>query len=286
MSPRQPNTHYSSIQGEISRAEHIGELTLIDTSYSPQLHLESHAHESACFGFVLSGGFSEQFPVEKLSYRGRAVFFRPPHLIHENQVSPAGARCFYLEMSSKWLSHVEEYSSLPGHPLSLQTGALERLANSLYVQWAEMDDAAPLAIEGLACEIAAQFCRAARGKRETVPPRWLKQVHELLRSRFKEALSLAEISGEVRMHPVHVAREFHRYYGATIGEYRRMCRVDFACERLTHSRAPIVEIALESGFAQQPHFTYVFKRITSLTPLQYRKLHSKGEAASGPDEIP
>ena len=62
------------------------------------------------------------------------------------------------------------------------------------------------------------------------------------------------------MHPVHVAREFHRYYGTTIGQFRRKCRIDFAREKLTHSRLPIVEIALECGIHQQPHFTNVFKR--------------------------
>lgn len=256
------------------RAEQMGELTLTDTSYEPRLHLYPHAHQDACFGFVLAGGFSEQFPDESLRYAGRSVFFRPPQLVHENRVSSAGARCFYLEVSSQWLHHVEQYSSLPAQPVSLQTEMLERLVNCLYEQWDEMDDVAPLAIEGLACEIAAQFCRAARPKRETTPPRWLKQVQELVHSRFNESLSLGVISREVSMHPVHVAREFRRYYGSTIGEFRRKCRVDFACQRLAYSDLPIVEIALEAGFSQQPHFTSVFKRVTGLTPWRYRKLHA------------
>ena len=275
MASRGSGTPFSGIQGNVTRAEQVGELTLTDTSYAPRLRLYPHAHQDACFGFVLAGGFYERFPVESLRYSGRSVFFRPPQLVHENRVSPAGAHCFYLEVSSRWLDHVEEYSSLPSVPISLQTGALERLANCLYEQWDEMDDVAPLVIEGLACEIAAQFCRAARGRLETTPPRWLRQVYELVRSRFKESLNLGEISTAVAMHPVHVAREFHRYYGSTIGEFRRKCRVDYACDRLTNSRLPIVEIALEAGFAQQPHFTSVFKRITGLTPFHYRRLHGK-----------
>jgi AraC family transcriptional regulator len=270
---------FSSIQGKVSRAERLGDLTLTDTLYSPRLRLYPHAHECACFGFVLAGGFSEQFPIQKLSYTGRAVFFRPPELVHENRVSRSGARCFYLEVSSRWLDHVEEYCPLPHEPISFEAGALRKLANCLFEQWQDMDDVAPLAIEGLACEMAAQFCRTVRVKREPNPPRWLKQVHELLRCRFKESLQLTQISHEVRMHPVHVAREFHRYYGTTIGQFRRKCRIDFACERLAHSRLTIVEVALESGFAQQPHFTNVFRKITGLTPHQFRKVYgSKGMA--------
>jgi AraC family transcriptional regulator len=264
---------FSSIQGNVSRVEQLGDLTLTDTVYSPYLRLHPHAHRCACFGFVLAGGFSEQFPIRKLSCSGRAVFFRPPELVHENRVSRSGARCFYLEVSSRWLGHVEEYSPMPDEPTSSEAGALRKLANCLYEQWQDMDDVAPLAIEGLACEMAAQFCRSVRVKREPNPPRWLRQVHELLRCRFKESLRLTEISREIGIHPVHVAREFHRYYGTTVGQFRRKCRIDFACERLAHCKLPIVEIALESGFAQQPHFANVFKRITGLTPHRYRKLY-------------
>jgi AraC family transcriptional regulator len=273
---------FSRIQGKVSRAERLGELTLTDTLYSPSLRLHPHAHECACFGLVLAGGFSERFPVQKLSYTGHAVFFRPPELVHENRVSSVGARCFYLEVSPRWLGHVEEFSPLPHEPISVQTGTLQRLANCLYEQWQEMDDVAPLAIEGLACEMAAQFCRTARDRRAPNPPRWLRQVHELLRCRFRESLRLAELSREVQVHPVHIAREFHRYYGTTLGQFRRQCRIDFACQRLAHSRSPIVEIALESGFAQQPHFTNVFRKTTGLTPHQYRRLYENKAAVDEP----
>jgi AraC-like DNA-binding protein len=276
------NRAFSSIQGNVTRAQHLGELTLTDTFYSPRLHLSPHAHQYACFGFVLAGGFSEQSRARKLTYSGRSIFFRPPELVHENRVMPSGARCFYLEMSRQWLDHVEEYSSLPDQPVTIEAGALQRLANCLYQQWKEMDDVAPLAIEGLACEIAAEFCRTVRTKREKTPPPWLEQVQELLRSRFKESLRLSEISRQVGVHPVHVAREFHRYYGTTIGQFRRKCRIDFACDRLLQSQLPIVDIAFEAGFAQQPHFTSVFKRITGLTPFRYRKLHEHARGASLP----
>jgi AraC family transcriptional regulator len=269
------DNRFSSIQGNVSRVERLGDLTLTDTFYSPGLRLYPHAHERACFGFVLAGGFFEQFPIANLSCAGRVVFFRPPQLVHEDRVSRSGARCFYLEVSSRWLRHVEQYSPLPDEPIGFEAGQLQKLANCLYEQWQDMDDVAPLAIEGLACEMAAQFCRSVRVKLEPNPPRWLKHVNEILRCRFQESLRLAEISREVRMHPVHVAREFHRYYGTTVGQFRRQCRIDFACDRLVHSKLPIVEIAFESGFAQQPHFTNVFKRITGLTPQRYRNLHTK-----------
>jgi AraC-like DNA-binding protein len=38
------------------------------------------------------------------------------------------------------------------------------------------------------------------------------------------------------------------------------------------SNQPLVEIALAAGFADQPHFTRSFKRITGLTPTDFRRV--------------
>lgn len=269
------NLSFSRIQGNVSRNEQLGDLTLTDTSYSPGLRLYPHAHEHACFGAVLAGGFSEKGPAGKLFCSARAVFFRPPQVVHENRVSGEGARCFYVELSPGWVSRIAEYGSLPDQLMSFESGTLQKLANCVYAEWQDMDEAAPLAIEGLACQMAAQVCRVARLEREPRPPLWLARVNEILRCRFQSPIRLADLAREVGIHPVHLAREFRRYYGVTVGEFRRKCRIDFACDRLVRSNLAIIEIALESGFAQQPHFTSVFKRITGLTPCRYRKLRTR-----------
>jgi AraC family transcriptional regulator len=38
------------------------------------------------------------------------------------------------------------------------------------------------------------------------------------------------------------------------------------------SNVPLVEIALAAGFADQTHFTRSFKRITGMTPTEFRRL--------------
>jgi AraC-like DNA-binding protein len=45
--------------------------------------------------------------------------------------------------------------------------------------------------------------------------------------------------------------------------------VEFARNRLRNSDMPIVEIALEAGFAHQAHFNTVFKKLMGMTPRQY-----------------
>jgi AraC family transcriptional regulator len=38
------------------------------------------------------------------------------------------------------------------------------------------------------------------------------------------------------------------------------------------SNEPLVEIALTAGFADQTHFTRSFKRVTGMTPTEFRRI--------------
>jgi len=263
---------FSNIQGNVSRREQVAGLTLTETFYPSRLSLSPHAHEKACFGLVIDGEYAEEFGVRSLLCRRHTVLFRPPQVVHGDHVCESGARCFFVEVEPHWLESFPARGSSLKEPALLEGGELERLANKLYREWREMDDVTPIVIQGLALEMLGHFHRGLQTRREARPPQWLERVHELLRSRFVESLQLAEVSQAVGMHPVHVAREFRRYYRTTIGQFIRQQRVHFACERLAKSEATLIEIALEAGFAHQSHFTSVFKRCTGLTPAQYRKL--------------
>jgi AraC family transcriptional regulator len=48
-------------------------------------------------------------------------------------------------------------------------------------------------------------------------------------------------------------------------------RVDYARRKIANSREPLVEIALSAGFADQTHFTRTFKRVTGMTPMEFRR---------------
>src|SRR5262245_35676700 len=72
-------------------------------------------------------------------------------------------------------------------------------------------------------------------------------------------------------HPVHLAREFHKYYQCTIGEYLRKLRIDFACHEVISSDSTLAEIALDAGFFDQSHFSRTFKCHTGLTPTEFRE---------------
>jgi AraC family transcriptional regulator len=93
----------------------------------------------------------------------------------------------------------------------------------------------------------------------------------LIRARFADPPRLDSIAEEVGVHPVHLAREFRRAYGCSIGEWVRHLRVEYACQALSSSTLPLATIAATAGFADQSHFTRVFRLLTSVTPSVFRK---------------
>ena len=60
----------------------------------------------------------------------------------------------------------------------------------------------------------------------------------------------------------------------TAGVYLREIRVQRAADALVRSSAPLAQIALDAGFADQSHFTRVFRTAYGVTPHRWRALRS------------
>lgn len=98
-------------------------------------------------------------------------------------------------------------------------------------------------------------------------PRWLDDALRLAR----QQQSLQRIAAEVERHPSHLAREFRRHEGVSIGEYARRCRLELAARALATSEATLAQVAIDAGFCDQSHFTRAFQRIFGSTPAEYRR---------------
>ena len=94
-------------------------------------------------------------------------------------------------------------------------------------------------------------------------PRDLRWILEYLR---------VELARRVGVHPVHLSRTWRVYRGGSIARFLHRLRVDEACRLMAEQERPLVDVALEVGFADQPHFTNVFKSVTGSTPRAFRRL--------------
>ena len=132
------------------------------------------------------------------------------------------------------------------------------------------DECWPLAAEGLALQLLS-----TAGRSVPAPLRracWLRDARELLDERTPGTTSLSEVAEAVGVHPSHLARNFRREYGLTVGQYARALRLDWASAQLALPDATLAGIAASAGFADQSHFTRAFRAHTGVTPGRYREL--------------
>src|SRR5690349_18796469 len=104
----------------------------------------------------------------------------------------------------------------------------------------------------------------------TMPPRWVTEARDLLHDPGRVG-SLGELAEAVGVHPVTLARGFRKAYGCSVGAYLRRLRVARAAERLAETDNPLAGIALEAGFADQSHFSNLFRRETGVSPSAFRR---------------
>jgi AraC family transcriptional regulator len=69
----------------------------------------------------------------------------------------------------------------------------------------------------------------------------------------------------------HLIRSFRQSTGKTPYRYLLHQRIEGARSLMRNDRTPLTEVALASGFADQHHLGRVFRRITGMTPSNYRR---------------
>ena len=256
--------------GEILSVQNVANCRIFVSRHRLGLALSDHIHDRACIGFVVEGQCEERLSTRVLDLSQHKLFFRPAGEIHANRSGRNGFHCLIAEVPEGWLEHVRDYAALAGQPFCVQNADLAWLSMRLYQECRLGGFASPLAIEGLMLEIAAGLVRQQRVDPRGHSPIWLRRAREALHAHCHESLRLSTVAGWVGIHPVHLAREFRKHHGCTVGQYVRKLRVESASRKLIESDSPLAVIALEVGFANQAHFCTLFKLVTGISPARYR----------------
>lgn len=83
-------------------------------------------------------------------------------------------------------------------------------------------------------------------------------------------LSLDTVSEHVGMSRVYLSQLFHKVEGINFNTYINMERTKKAKEQLVKTDRKVNEISQECGFSNVKYFNYVFKKMTGVTPVEYR----------------
>ena len=140
-----------------------------------------------------------------------------------------------------------------------------------------------LAIDALVVQLAEGLMEVdSGGPRASTPRRLdvvaLERARHMLEAECRRVVGSTELEAVTGLTRYDLARQFRLRYGTSPYRYLLMRRLDEA-RRLIARRRPLADVALEVGFADQAHFTRVFKATYGVTPARYRALRTFGVAA-------
>jgi AraC family transcriptional regulator len=235
----------------------------VRASYAPGLAVAKHAHSRSGLLVVLAGTVAERWGAASHEVGPLGLIFKPGGLPHSDVYGARGALCLIIGFDAA------AFAALPEVPLALRPSRLAALA-------LEAGDAARrgsrsllLRIDELVAELELRL-RGAAGPAPSGPePRWLRRVVEAVEA--GEVTRLAQAAELAGVHPSYVARAFRARHGRSLGEVARARRLERALAQVGPGGAPLADLAVAAGYADQSHLGRAFRRVLGTAPGRLRR---------------
>lgn len=98
-----------------------------------------------------------------------------------------------------------------------------------------------------------------------------KQISSYIDAHYADPLTLQELADLISCNSQYLCRFFREITGTTPIQYLISRRIEHACEELTETTRPILEISLNCGFDNISYFIRKFRQLKGCTPKEYRK---------------
>ncbi|GAB2545442.1 response regulator [Gracilibacillus alcaliphilus] len=99
----------------------------------------------------------------------------------------------------------------------------------------------------------------------------IDRVSSYIETHLSEDLSLARLAEIHYFNPSYLSHLFKREKGINLSEYIDTCRIRKAKELLQNPELKVREVSLQVGYHTAHSFTRFFKKITAMTPKEYRE---------------
>ncbi len=107
----------------------------------------------------------------------------------------------------------------------------------------------------------------------------VKKVQEFIEANFKDKLTVEQLADMFGIGRRSFERRFKKATSNTVVEYIQRVKVEVSKKSFETSRKNINEVMFEVGYSDTKAFRDVFKKITGLTPLDYRNKYNKEAVA-------
>jgi AraC-like DNA-binding protein len=264
----------------ISSTAPLGGVELFRAWFAGEAY-RTHRHDTYAVGLTDSG-------VQVFGYRGAVHSSMPGQVValypdeaHDGRAGTGegfGYRIIYVEPST--LSEALRSVSGRAYPLPFVRDVVS--GNAILAR--AIEDAfrgplEPLGVDSLVVNLAegllageSDAARPSASRRVDAPA--VERARQLLDAERTRVVHSGELESLTGLTRYDLARQFRMVLGTTPHRYLLMRRLELARE-LIHGGRPLVEVALDTGFADQAHFTRAFRSAFGLTPARYRALRAR-----------
>ncbi|ASK30416.1 AraC family transcriptional regulator [Chryseobacterium sp. T16E-39] len=255
--------------GQTNEIMELNGLTFTDTEYTHP-YVDWHYHENAYFTFLLQGNVTEGNRKEIYDCSPGTLLYHCWEDSHYNIKPDVFTRGFHIEISKDWFTDHQILQNNREGSFNIKNPATKLLTYQIFKETKLNDVNTELSVHQLLLHIFSQFNQ--QNKNPEKNPVWVRQIEELLHESITEKLDLTGIAKILNIHPMHLSRDFHKYFHCNLGDYIRKLKVNRSLKLIHNNNESLTHIALECGFTDQSHFIRCFKENMGITPLKYRNL--------------
>lgn len=238
-------------------------------TYAPGYTMPRHAHDTTALSLVLAGELEERSNRTEVTGSSLSVVVKPAGVPHANRFGPRGARMLAVVFAPSFLEDLDVQAEGFGRWQWGHGGPLAAPALRLW-QAASHPDSVADALDDALVDLVDTLHEGSAPS--GTAPDWLGEVRDRLHDEFEAPPSAQALAAMAGVHRVHLARRFRQHFGCSTTAYLRRLRVQAAAHALASTRRPLAEVALDAGFADQPHLSRTFKAVTGVTPGAFRVL--------------
>ena len=103
----------------------------------------------------------------------------------------------------------------------------------------------------------------------------IKKAQQVLESNLHDKISIDELCGQFSVSRRNFDRRFIKATGNTPLEYSQRVKIEIAKKSFETTRKTISEVMYEVGYSDDKAFREVFKKFTSMSPIDYKKKYNK-----------
>jgi AraC-like DNA-binding protein len=238
---------------------------------------DTHRHDTYAIGVTDAG-------VQSFDYRGAARHSTPGEVVvlhpdetHDGRAGTPDGFGYRIVYVTPARIH-DAARAIRGRPCALPfmrepVAANRKLADA--IEAAFQDGTEPLASDALVVRLAEALLEGDASCGAATPVRLdgaaIARAREFLDTETTRVVRSCELEAVTGLTRYDLARQFRAALGTSPYRYSLMRRLDRARAQLRRVTA-LADVALAAGFADQAHFSRMFKAAVGITPARYREL--------------